>query len=44
MEQQLKWREETNDYTLITRNEDGSILVEPLSIEEAIEWVSRNKY
>ena len=44
MEQQLQWNEDLTEATLITKNEDGSIISEPLTIEQATEWTAQNKY
>lgn len=44
MIEQLKWDEKTNKTTLITKRDDGSILAEPLTSEEASLWLARNKY
>lgn len=38
LEQQLKWYEKTNTFDLITKLEDGSLLVTPLTLEEAMEY------
>ena len=35
MEQQLKWNEITNEVILVTKQYDGSLLVEPLTSEQA---------
>lgn len=42
MRQQLKWDYETNTGSLITQYEDGSILSEPVSSEEAALWREQN--
>jgi|GEM_PF-3165433 len=44
MEQKLKWDEETNKCSLETKNDDGSVSVEPLTPEEAAEWQAKNKF
>lgn len=41
--QQLKWNYETNTGSLITQYEDGSILSEPVSSEEAALWHAANQ-
>lgn len=44
MNQQLKWNEKTNETTLITQQDDGSLLVEPLTSEQATQWTAENLY
>lgn len=43
MKQQIKWNYETNTGSLITQYEDGSILSEPVSAEEAALWKAENE-
>ena len=44
MQQQLKWNEQTNECVLITQNDDGTIVSEPLTPEEAAQWQAENKF
>lgn len=44
MKQQIKVNEETNETTLETLNDDGSITSEPLTAEEAAQWTAENKF
>ena len=44
MIQQLFWDEETNKVSLVTKNNDGSMSVEPLTIKEASQWTAENKF
>lgn len=43
MKQQIKWDYETNTGSLITQYEDGSILSEPVSAEQAAQWSAENE-
>ncbi len=38
MEQQLQWDEKTNVTLLVTKNDDGSLLCEPINSEQAAQW------
>jgi len=42
--QKIDWDEKTNKCFLITKFEDGSILNEPLTTEEASQWYAENKF
>jgi len=44
MKQNLIWDEKTNKCYLETLNEDGSIISEQISVEEASQWTAENKY
>ena len=44
MRQQIIWNEEKNTFTLVTKNEDGSLLVEPMTIEEATQWTAEHRW
>ncbi len=44
MKQQLKWDEEINSTLLVTKNDDGSILSEPLTPEEAAQWTAEHQF
>ena len=44
MEQQIIWDEKENTVSLVTKNKDGSIIVQPLTVEEAAQWQAQNKY
>jgi hypothetical protein len=43
-DQKLSWNEKTNQTTLLTQYEDGTILSEPLTSEEASKWTAMHKY
>ena len=44
MNQQIQWNEKTNQCLLVTQLEDGSLLCEPVSSEEAAQWTSENRW
>jgi len=41
--QQLKWNEDFTKADLETLNDDGSITSEPLTLQEANQWIAENK-
>ena len=44
LDQQLLWNQESNATSLVTKFEDGSLKVEPLTSEEAALWEAENRY
>jgi len=43
MQQQLKWNDDMTEATLITKNSNGTLTAETLSIEEATKWIAENR-
>ena len=44
MEEQIQWNKDMTIPNLVTKNEDGSITSEPITIEEATQWTAENKF
>lgn len=42
--QSLIWDEESNETSIVTKFEDSSLLVEPISSEEASQWQAEHRF